>query len=173
MTRRDQRRVAGRMAGWDRTRWLVARQPDFPSRSLTRFSPPSSALLSGPGWLARSLARSLTYSLTRSLARSLDRSLFFARWFIIPLRSASCELSSRATLLARARSLLLTFPRSPHRNPIYITCVVTHRFLCDSLARSPPPHTEGCGGGFSSLTISSSDDVPHREHCTDATRGMS
>ena len=153
------------MAGWDRTRWLVARQPDFPSRSLIRLSPPSSALLSGPRWLARSLARSLAHSHVRStVLSSLPAGSSFHS---VPL-VASSPPAQRYLL---ARSLPLTFPRSPHRNPIYITCVVTHRFLCDSLAHSSPPRTEGCGGGFSSLAISSSD-VPHREYCIDATREM-
>lgn len=71
--KRPERRVAGRVAGWDRTRWLVARQPDFPSRSLARasaLSPPPFAPLPGPVSL---LARSLDL-----LSRSRSFALLFA-----------------------------------------------------------------------------------------------
>ena len=111
----------------------------------------------------------LAHSLARSLARPLDCSLFFARWFIIPLRSASCEFSSRATLLARpfSPSYLLPIPSpKPHIHHLCGYTPVPLRF-----AHSPPPRTEGCGGGFSSLAISSSD-VPYHKYCIDATREM-
>lgn len=64
--RRDRcRRVAGRVAGWDRTRWLVARQPDFPSRSLARARPPPFPLSFLPSF-------ALLFSLSPAVSRRVE-----------------------------------------------------------------------------------------------------
>lgn len=131
MTRRDRRRVAGRVAGWDRTRWLVARQPDFPSRSLARASTRAlSPFFRPPFWCP--LARS------RSLARSPDpRSglLSSSPCRSTPLRGLSLSFTLPRTLLARPFS-----PPPPRLAPPASGHVAgtAHRFLRRvSLTRSP------------------------------------
>lgn len=122
------------MAGWDRTRWLVARQPDFPSRSLARasaLSPPPFAPLPGP---------------VSSLARSpdlLSRSLSFALSFASP------------TLLYPPAHTAAGSPAPPLRPslPHAHTHTHTQRVRTGSYTASPlahPPHAGGCCGGSSS-----------------------
>jgi len=128
--RRDRRRVAGRVAGWDRTRWLVARQPDFPSRSLAR----GSALSSPPSWsrFVRSLARATTIAFSPSLssspsslsAPSLANTGSYAASRAHPpraggysriLRESRIECSARCLVLPDARALFKLLLRSSER----------------------------------------------------------
>jgi len=155
MMRRDQRRVAGRVAGWDRTRWLVARQPDFPSRSLARASTSLSPFFRPPFWcpLARSLVRSAF-------------SLFLDLSFATPLRPASRGFSSTLprTLLARPFFPLTSFPESPRTHRRYGAPVPPPLFSHSLTLHEPKDAAED---------PSLSPFLPDRECCTYAARGMS
>lgn len=87
------------MAGWDRTRWLVARQPDFPSRSLAR------ATALSPPRHSPSCLPSLSLSLSPR-TRSASLSLF-------PVLSSSLYSAARAPFLARSTRFLLHRPPRP------------------------------------------------------------
>lgn len=160
------------MAGWDRTRWLVARQPDFPSRSLARasaLSPPPFVPLPGP---VSSLARSLDL-----LSRSLSFALLFVSSTLLypPAHTAGLPAPSFCSPpVTRARARIHTHTRTNIYTHTYTDTHHTHNTQrirrTGSYTASPlahPPHAGGCCGGSSSFSRCCTANVSRMLHASE------